>query len=61
MGLQYLSDESVAALYENIRQQVEIDRSHKHRFTSGPGIRERADELRNELMRRKLHCLPINW
>ena len=61
MSLQYLSDEGVAALYENIRQQVEIDRSHKHRFTSGPGVRQRAEELRSELARRKVHCPPINW
>ena len=60
-SLQSLSDEAVAALYENIRQQVESDRSHKHRFTSGPGTRQRADELRQELMRRNLYCPPIDW
>jgi hypothetical protein len=61
MSLQSLSDESVAALYESIRQQVEIGRPNKHRFTAGPGVRQRADDLRNELTRRNIHCPSINW
>jgi hypothetical protein len=61
VSLQSLSDEGVAALYENIRQQVEIDRPNKYRFTAGPSVRQRADELRDELIRRNIHCSSINW
>jgi hypothetical protein len=61
MSLQHLSDASITAFYENIRQQVEIDRSSKHRLTAGEAVRQRADELHNELMRRRLHSTPIKW
>lgn len=61
MSLQALSDQSVILLYENIKQQVEADRPFQHRLTSAPLIRQRAEELRNEIMRRRLPHLPIDW
>jgi hypothetical protein len=61
MSLQSLSDASVSALYENIRQQVEADRPSKHRFTAGEAVRQRAEELQAELIRRKLNPTPIKW
>jgi hypothetical protein len=61
MSLESLSDHSVTLLYENIRQQVEADRPYKYRFTTTPLIKERAKELRNEMMRRRLPHSPIDW
>src|SRR5512144_1524910 len=61
MSLQGLSDDGVAALYESIRQQVEADRHSKYRFAAGQLVRQRAEELRDELIRRRLHCPPISW
>jgi nickel-dependent lactate racemase len=61
MGLQALSDDGVAALYENIRQQVEADRHSKYRFAAGQHARQRAEELRDELIRRRMHFSPISW
>jgi hypothetical protein len=61
MSLQSLSDASVSAMYENIRHQVAIDRPSKHRFTAGDSVRRRAEELRNELIRRRIQAPPIEW
>jgi hypothetical protein len=46
MSLERMPDESLVGYYENIRQQVEADRVHKHRFTAGPTVRQYADRLR---------------
>jgi hypothetical protein len=61
MSLEQLSDESIERYYESIRQQAEADRAHKHHFTANPTIRERAEKLREEMIRRKLQHSPINW
>jgi hypothetical protein len=61
MSLRSFSDASISALYENIRQQVSIDRSSKYRFTAGESVRQRAGELQEELMKRRLTYSPIDW
>ena len=60
-ALQNLTDATVSAFYENIRQQVDADRSSKYRFATGESVRRRVEELENELIRRKLQFLPIKW
>jgi len=61
MSLELISDESVARYYENIRQQADKDRKLKHHFTDSPAIRERADQLRQQLIKRRLQHSPISW
>ena len=61
MNFERISDESVARYYESIRQQAEVDRQHKHHFTASPSVRERADQLRQEMIRRRLQYPPVNW
>jgi hypothetical protein len=61
MSLESFSDWSVILLYENIKQQLEADRSYKYRLTDGPLVKERAEELQNEMRRRRLPHLPIDW
>jgi hypothetical protein len=61
LGIENLPDESLTRYYENIRQQAEADRAHKHHFTAGPTVREYADRLGDELIKRRLQCLPIRW
>jgi hypothetical protein len=61
MSFEKLSDESVAHYYESIRQQAEADRAHKHHLTASPTVRERAEKLREEMIRRKLQHSPIRW
>jgi hypothetical protein len=61
MSVERMPDESLASYYENIRQQVEADRRHKHQFTTGPTVRQYADRLRDEMIRRRLQHMPILW
>ena len=61
MSFELLSDESVKHYYESIRQQADADRGHKHPLTASPSIRERAEKLREEMIKRRLQHSPINW
>jgi hypothetical protein len=61
MSLDRISDESLALYYESIRQQADEDRRHKYHLTASPSVRERADKLRQEMIRRRLQHSPINW
>ena len=61
MSVENLSDESIARYYDSIRQQVEADQKHKSHFADGPKVRERAEKLREEMVRRRLQHSPINW
>jgi hypothetical protein len=61
MSFEKLDDESVERYYESIRQQAEADRAYKFHLTASPSIRERAEKLREEMVRRKLQHSPIRW
>ena len=61
MSLEKISDESVVRYYENIRQQADADRAHRRHFTASPTVRERAEQLREEMIKRRLQHSPINW
>ena len=61
MSFERISDESVTRYYESIRQQADADRRFKHRITDSPSVRERADKLREEMIKRRLQYSPINW
>ena len=61
MSIEYMPDERLARYYENIRQQVEADRGKKHQFTTGPTVRQYAERLRSELIKRQLRHSPIEW
>jgi hypothetical protein len=52
MGVEDMPDERLAHFYENIRQQVEADRANKHQFMANPTVRQYADRLRSELIKR---------
>jgi len=56
-----MPDQRLIHYYENIRQQAEADRAVKYPFTAAPTIREYADRLRNEMIRRRLQHKPIDW
>jgi hypothetical protein len=61
MSVEHVPDERLTAFYEYIRQQVEADQVHKHQLTTGPTVREYADKLRSELIKRRLKHSPIQW
>jgi hypothetical protein len=60
MSLENMPDERLVAFYENIREQAEADRAHKHQFM-GPTVRRYADSLRDEMVKRRLQHSPIDW
>jgi hypothetical protein len=55
-----MPDHRLTYFYESIRQQVEIDRRNKYQFM-GPSVREYADRLRSEMIRRRLSHDAIDW
>jgi hypothetical protein len=52
MGVEDMPDERLAHFYENIPQQVEANRANKHQFMANPTVRQYADRLRSELIKR---------
>jgi hypothetical protein len=60
MSLENMPDERLVLFYENIRQEVDADRAHKHQFM-GPSVRQYADRLRHEMIKRRLQHSPIDW
>ena len=61
MSLEKISDESVERYYESIRKQADADRACKYPLTASLSVRERAEALRQEMIKRKLQHSPINW
>ena len=59
---QKLSDESLLRYYESIREQVtgETLSGTAHRFM-GEAMKQRSEELREELGRRRLRFRDIDW
>lgn len=59
---EHLTDESVLRLYESIRRQVDADKAlgDKYRLV-GLAAKERAERLREELLRRGVKFSPIAW
>jgi hypothetical protein len=61
MSVEHMPDERLAHFYENIRKQVEADRANKHQFMANPTVRQYADRLRGEMIKRRLSHSPIEW
>jgi len=61
-NFQKLSDESLLRYYESIREQVadETRSETPHRFM-GETARQRSEQLREELDRRRLRFMAIDW
>ncbi|WP_249133119.1 MULTISPECIES: hypothetical protein [unclassified Bradyrhizobium] len=60
MNYSQMKNERLLAFYENVRQQVALDAGSRYRF-AGEGVRAYADKLREEMDRRRLTFMPINW
>lgn len=61
MSIERMPDERLTRFYDNIRQQVDADRACKHQFMANPTVRQYADQLRNEMIKRRLRHSPIDW
>jgi hypothetical protein len=60
MNYSQMKDERLLAFYENVRRLVALDAGSRYRF-SGDGVRAYADKLREEMDRRRLRFMPIDW
>jgi len=57
-----MKDERILAFYENVRRQVEIDKSSGGRYRfAGEGVKQYAEKLREEMDRRRLRYSRIDW
>ena len=62
MNFSQTKDERLLAFYENIRRQVDLDmRAGGHYRFAGEGVKQYADKLREEIDRRRLRFIPIDW
>lgn len=60
MSVERMPDGRLTHSYENIRKQVEADRVHKHQFMTNPTVRQYADQLRSEMIKRRLRHLSLS-
>jgi hypothetical protein len=62
MNFSQSKDERLLVFYENVRQQVELDKRSGSRYRfAGDGVKQYADRLREEIERRRLRFTPIDW
>jgi len=61
MGMADLDDESLLHFYNHIRSQVELDRDVPYKLMTNDAVKQRASALREEIIRRRLQCAPIEW
>ena len=61
MSRSHLSDESLLRYYDSIRTQVDAERNSKHKFMAADSIKDYAESLRIELVKRRLGFTPIDW
>ena len=62
MNFSQSKDERLLAFYENVRRQVSMDMraGGRYRF-AGEGVKQYAEQLREEMERRRLQFTPIDW
>ena len=60
MSASNLSDESLLRFYDNIRAQVEAERTSTTKFMTANSIKEYAEKLRLEMFKRRLQFTPID-
>lgn len=62
MGFSQSKDERLLAFYENVRRQVELSHQVGDRYwLAGDSVKKYAEQLRQEMDRRRLHYVQINW
>ena len=62
MNFSQSKDERLLAFYENVRRQVRMDMQAGGRYRfAGEGVKQYAEQLREEMERRRLRFTPIDW
>jgi len=57
-----MKNERILAFYENVRRQVELDKQAGGRYRlAGEGVKQYAEDLRDEMDRRRLQYSRIDW
>jgi hypothetical protein len=55
-------DERLLTFYEGVRRQVDLDKQAGGRNRlAGDGVKQYVDKLREEMERRRLRFIPIEW
>jgi hypothetical protein len=60
MSLERLSDESIAHMYDSIRNEIAADRRVPQPLM-GEAAKQRAEELAAEMSRRRMRFTMIDW
>jgi hypothetical protein len=60
MNFSQMQDERLLLFYEAVREQVILDGNSRYRF-AGEGVRAYGDTLREEMDRRRIRYMPIDW
>ena len=62
MSLERLSDESIVRMYDNIRNEVAADiRTRVPQKLMGAAAKHRAEQLADEMKRRRIQFTLIDW
>jgi hypothetical protein len=61
MAIENLRDENLLRFYDGIRKQVEADKRSLHKFAAGQSVKKYAEDLRGEMIKRRLQHTPIDW
>jgi hypothetical protein len=61
VNIENMPDDQLTLFYENVRQQEDADRQQKHHFIAGSTVRQYADRLRDEMVKRRSQHSPIDW
>ena len=62
MNFSKTKDERLLAFYEGVRRQVDLDKQAGGRYRlAGDGVKQYAEKLREEMERRRLRFMPIEW
>jgi hypothetical protein len=55
-----MKDERLLLFYDNVRQEVILNGNSPYRF-AGASVRAYAEKLREEIDRRHIKYIPIDW
>ena len=62
MNFSQTKADRLLAFYEGVRRQVDLDRQASGRYRlAGDGVKQYAEKLREEMERRRLRFVPIEW
>ena len=61
MAFENSQDKTLLHFYENVRSQVEADKSAGRYYLAGESVKQYADGLREEMERRRLRFTEIDW